>query len=198
MRALATVEGVVGLYCALANFNPLAEGGVISGALKKATATDLAVWMFLSAGGNDVSDEAYLLGLSEESQSHIILRKGAHAIGLPDDPPGSSGVLARSTNTYNVDTWVHLKLEQVVNPSGDVVLNVYEDEDTDVSSPSWVKIPGMSDVPGGVEETAFIDDAIGANSGSLPFTAGRAGFAARFADIGRTAYFDHFTLARQT
>lgn len=197
-RSYQTVQGVLCEYCVIASFNPLAKGGVITGAIQKATATDLSVWLYLAARGNNVSDAAYMLGLSRANPAHLILRKGPLAEGLPDDPPGSSGVLARSTDTFAVDEWVHLKLEHVVNTSGDVVLNVYRDTSTDVSSPTWAKVAGMSDYPNGVEYTAFIDDAIGANSGSLPYPDGRAGKGARFDDTGRVAYIDHITLARQT
>lgn len=197
-RSIQTVQGVLVEYCVIANFNPLAKGGVITGAIKKATETDLSAFLYLAARGNNVADAAYMLGLSRANPAHLILRKGPLAEGIPDDPPGSSGVLARSTDTFAVDEWLHLRFEQVVNTSGDVVLNVQRDSATDVSSPTWVKVAGMSDYPNGVEQTAFIDDAIGANSGSLPYPDGRAGLGARFDDTGRVAYFDHITLARQT
>ena len=86
-----------------------------------------------------------------------------------------------------------------MNTSGDVVINCYQNDLTvnPVTAPVWVKIAGMSDFPGGVAATAFIDDALQVNSGSAPLTSGRAAFAAAFTDTTRRAFFDHITLARQ-
>lgn len=203
MRSKVAVTGAVGLYVNLANFSPTAQGADISAAIRKeggAGNTDHEAFVFAGLQGTDVSDLGYLLGLSDDDPAHLILRKGSLVGGLPDDPVGSSGILAKSTNTYAVDTWVHVRLEMVVNASGDVVLNVYENDlsSNTVASPTWVKVPGMSDWPGSTEEeTAFIDDALGNNSGSSPYTSGRVGFAGHFADISRVVLFDHIAVARE-
>ena len=203
MSSKTNTVGGVGLYCNLANFSPMAKGGIITGAMKKKGGggdTAHAPYLFIGAGNTDINGEGYLLGLSEDDPPHLILRKGVMVNGLPDEAVGSSGVLAKSTGTYATDTWFHFKLEMVVNTSGDVVLNVYENADlatNDVTSPVWTSVVGMKDTPGGVEYTAFIDDALGVNSGSLPYTSGRVGFGCHFSDIGRTVFFDHLTISRQ-
>jgi hypothetical protein len=86
--------------------------------------------------------------------------------------------------------YYQLKLEAVVNGTGDVVLNVYQNDLTanTVSSPVWAAIPGMSSV---------VDDAAGIETGSAPYTSGRFGFGMRSDAISRVAYFDHIALAVQ-
>jgi hypothetical protein len=194
--------GVVGRYVDLPNFNPMLKGGRITGAIRRgpsAGGAGVAPFIFLALGGNTVTDNAYILGLSDADPSHIVLRKGQLALGIPDVPPGSSGVLARSTASVIQGTWVHLRLDVVVNTSGDVVINAYRSELTanPVITPAWVKIPGMSDYPNGLEATAFIDDAMGVNSGTLPLTSGRVGFGMQVSDVSRRAYWDHLTVDRQ-
>lgn len=204
MRSLTNNDGAVSLYTDLTNFSPMSAGGDVSCALLKAGGggnDSHSPFIFLGAQGVDIFDQAYILGLTETDPTYIELRKGQLEQGLTGDPVGTSGVLARSTNPVSVGTWVHLRLEMVVNASGDVVLNVYQNDLglNSVASPSWVKVAGMSDVVGGDPSgaTAFIDDAVGANSGSLPYTSGRGGFGARFSDISRVCLFDHLTLDRQ-
>ncbi len=203
MRSLTNNIGAVALYTNLANFSPMVEGGDISGALQKAGgggATSHSPYLFLGSQNTDISDQGYILGLSDTDPAFIVLRKGSLVVGLPGDPVGTSGVLARSTNAAALGTWKHLRLEMVANTSGDVLLNVWENDllAHPVTAPVWTKIAGMSDTPGGIAATAFIDDSVGANSGSLPFTSGRGGFGSEFADISRLVLFDHVTLARQT
>jgi hypothetical protein len=202
MASKVNTAGGVGLYTNLSNFSPMAKGGVVTCALKKkgGGGDDAhAPYVFIGAQGTDINDNAYMLGLSEDDPPHLILRKGSQVLGLPDDPVGSSGVLAKSTGTYDADTWYHFKLEMVVNDSGDVVLNVYENDLTAnaVTAPSWAAVAGMKDTPGGITATAFIDDALGVNSGSLPYTSGRVGYGSHFSDISRASYFDHLTVERQ-
>ena len=203
MNSLQNNVGLVGLYTSLANFVPMAKGGDIRGAIRRGLGggvTLFAPYLFVGLGGIDVADNAYILGLADADPAHIVLRKGPLNGGLPDVAPGTGGVLARSTATYAKDTWQHLRLVAVANPSGDVVLNVYRN-DLDVNpvtAPVWAAVPGMSGYPNGIAETAFIDDALGVNSGSLPYTSGRAGFAGYFGDVTRRCYFDHIVLGRQT
>jgi len=202
-NSLAAVTGAVGLFTNLANFSPMAKGADITGALMRGTgggADEHSVFLFLGLGGTAVADEGYLFGLSDSDPAHIVLRKGSLINGLIDDSPGTSGVLARSTETVEIGTWVHLRLEMVVNVSGDVVLNVYKSDLSSyaVTAPSWAAVAGMSGYTGGIAATAFLDDALGVNSGSSPYTSGRGGYAFRCSDITRRAYVDHITLARQT
>jgi hypothetical protein len=198
MNSLTSAVGVVGLYASPqapnVNFNPMLLGGEVSGALQRGVGggtTGLAAFLFAGAQGNDVSDVAYILGLADGDPSHIELRKGSIALGLPDENVGGANVvLRRSTLTYAPGTWVHLRLEVVNNDNGDVVVNCYQNDLSahDVDAPVWAAIPGM---------TQLVDDAVGVNTGSLPLLGGRAGFAARFADSARRAYFDHLVVAKQ-
>jgi hypothetical protein len=192
-HSLATTPGAAGLFTNQLNFAPMAKGCRISGAVKRAIsggATNFAPMIFCGLQGNTVNDKGYLLGLSDADPHHIVLRKGSIITSIPDDSPGTNGVLARSTATFAPDTYLHLRLDQIVNANGDVVLVVAQNDLTlhNVDSPTWVAVPGMS---------TFVDDALGVNSGSLPFTSGYAGFAFYSKDVTRRAYFDQMTIARQ-
>jgi hypothetical protein len=138
-----------------------------------------------------VTDSAYLLGVSDADPGYLVLAKRRITDGIVGAAPGSLGVLKRSTQTFAIDTWHHLRLDAVINTNGDVVLNVFRNDLAlhDVASPVWSAVPGLEQ---------FIDDSLGANSGSLPFTSGRMGFGGRFADTGRRIYFDRLECLRET
>lgn len=193
-NTITNTPGAAGLYAVQNNFGPLAKGGVISGAMVRALSGGLvgfSAFIFIGATGNDVSDVAYMLGLSDGSPSHIELRKGIISAGLPDEAPGGvSKILRRSTDTIAIDAWTHLKLEQVVNDNGDVILNVYRSNlvARAVDAPVWEAIPGMA---------SFTDDALGINSGSAPLTSGYVGFGVQVSDIARRTAFDQIAIARQ-
>ncbi len=176
------------------NFAPLPSGGDVTLAMVRASGgglTGFSVCAFLGLQGTDVDDLGYMLGLSDGNPCHIELRKGLLSQGLPDESPGGvNKILRRSSDVVAVDTWVHLRLEMVVNGNGDVILNCYRNDlvSNTVTAPVWAAIPGMA---------AFVDDVAGINSGSAPYTSGHAGFAATFSDITRRCYVDHLTLARQ-
>ena len=193
MNTLQVTTGAYGRFTDLTDFAPMTKGADVTGALKRGTGggnTGWSAFVFAGLGGADVSDVGYLLGLSDADPSRIALVKGSVSTGIVDDVAGASGVLARSTSTIAIDTWVHLRLEMVVNVSGDVVLNCYQNDlaTNPVTAPVWEAIPGLDQ---------FIDDALQVNSGSAPLTSGRAGFAGSFGDTSRRAFFDHITLARQ-
>ena len=61
-------------------------------------------------------------------------------------------------------------------------------ESGDVTTPVWNAISGMED---------FVDDSLGINSGTLPFTGGRAGIGMHANDVSRRAALDQITIARQ-
>lgn len=68
-------------------------------------------------------DSAYLLGLSDDDPHRIVLGKGAVTVGLPTaDGPG---VLLKSSASFTQATWLHLRLDVIVNTNGDVVLKVF-------------------------------------------------------------------------
>ncbi len=204
-NSLVVTPGSVGLFANQTNFapTPANKGGSVSGAIKRGVSggnTGFSPLLFIGLQGPDISDQGYLLGLGDDDPSHIVLKKGALTSLLEDlapDPPDNS-ILLRSTNAYAIDTWLHLRLDQIVQGSGDVLLQCYISDLTsnDVLSPVWELIPGME---GDQHPTisGFVDDALGINSGSAPFTNGRMGFAFRSEDVTRRGYFDHIVCARQ-
>jgi hypothetical protein len=199
-NSLAVVDGAAGLFTNQTNFAPMAKGGRIQGAIKRhpsAGATKFAPFLFIGLQGPDVSDLGYLLGLGDADPHHIVLRKGAINEGLPETI-GVDGVLAIGTEPFNNDTWLHLRLDMVVNLNGDVVLNVFRNDldSNPVGAPVFATVPGMDDLDPG-SGRAFLDDALGINSGSQPFEDGRVGFAFRVEDTARRGAFDHLEIARQ-
>jgi hypothetical protein len=194
MNSLSTAQGVVGLFTNQVNFAPMAKGGSIRGAVQRGVSggpLNFAPFLFIGLQGPSVNDLGYLLGLGDGDPHHIVLRKGMLSAGLPDVPPGTQGVLRRSTATFLPGTWVHLRLDMIVNMNGDVLLQVFQNDlalHPLGGAPSWAAVPGMSE---------FIDDALGINSGSQPFTSGRAGFGFFTKDVTRRGFFDHLEVLRQ-
>jgi hypothetical protein len=191
-NSLAPTLGAVGLFANLVDFAPMAKGGSIRGCLQRGPGggpTGFSPFLFLGARGPAVQDTAYLLGLSDDDPHRIVLRKGSIAAGLPgSDGPG---LLLHSSESFIQGTWLHLRLDLIVNDNSDVVLQAFRNDliaQPLGTPPSWQPIPGMP---------AFIDDALGINSGSQPFTSGRAGFAFAVKDVTRRAFFDQLELARQ-
>ncbi|MCY1033250.1 hypothetical protein OV207_17480 [Corallococcus sp. BB11-1] len=170
----------------------MARGGSIRGCLQRGPGggpIGFSPFLFLYGQGTSVNDSAYLLGLSDDEPHRVVLRKGVVATGLPDaDGPG---VLLKSSASFAQGTWLHLRLDVIVNANGDVVLKALQ---SDLSAhplgtpPDWQPVPGMAD---------FIDDALGINSGSQPLTSGRGGFGFAVKDVTRRAYFDSRELSRQ-
>jgi hypothetical protein len=136
-----------------------------------------------------VRDSGYLLGLSDEDPHRIVLKKGPLALGVGEaDGPG---VLLRSGESFAQGSWLHLRLDAIVNDNGDVVLQAFRNDLTQHplgTSPDWREIPGMP---------RFVDDQLAVNTGSQPYTSGRGGFGFVVRDVTRRAYFDHLELARQ-
>ena len=191
-NSLAAVTGSVGLFANLASFAPMAKGGSIRGALQRGAGggpTGFSPFLFLCCQGNSVNDSAYMLGLSDGDPHRIVLRKGAVAVGLPD--ADGAGVLLKSAASFAQGTWLHLRLDVIVNTNGDVVLKVLQN---DLSAHALGTTPDWQPVSGMVE---FIDDHLGINSGSQPLTSGRGGFGFAVKDVTRRSYFDHLELLRQ-
>ena len=191
-NSLSAVDGAVALFANLATFAPMARGGSIRGCLQRGPGggpTGFSPFLFLCGQGTSVNDSAYLLGLSDDEPHRIALRKGAVSVGLPDaDGPG---VLLKSSASFAQGTWLHLRLDVIVNTNGDVVLKAFQN-DVDAhplgTAPDWQPVAGMVE---------FIDDALGINSGSQPLTSGRGGFGFSVQDVTRRAFFDHLELYRQ-
>ena len=191
-NSLAAVQGSVALFANQAGFAPMAKGGSIRGAVQRGPGggpTGFAPFLYLCCQGNSVNDQAYLLGLADDDPHRIVLRKGSVTGGLSSsDGPG---VLLKSGESFTQATWLHLRLDVIVNANGDVVLKVYRNAlDTHPlgSAPDWQPVAGM---------TEFIDDHLGINSGSQPLTSGRGGFGFAVRDVTRRGFFDHLELYRQ-
>ncbi len=193
-NSLSTAQGVVALFTNQLNFAPMQKGGSVRAAIQRGISggpLNFAPFLFIGLQGPSVNDLGYLLGLGDGDPHHIVLRKGALSGGLPDIPPGTQGVLRRSTATFTPGTWLHLRLDMVANQNGDVLLQVFQN---DLSAhalgtaPSWQPVPGMDEL---------VDDALGINSGSLPFTSGRAGFGFFTKDVTRRGFLDEVEVYRQ-
>ncbi len=193
-NSLSTAQGVVALFTNQLNFAPMQKGGSVRAAIQRGISggpLNFAPFLFIGLQGPSVNDLGYLLGLGDGDPHHIVLRKGALSGGLPDIAPGTQGVLRRSTGTFTPGTWLHLRLDLVANQNGDVLLQVFQN---DLSAhalgtaPSWQPLPGMDEL---------VDDALGINSGSLPFTSGRAGFGFFTKDVTRRGFLDEVEVYRQ-
>ena len=192
-NSLVATTGAAAKFYNGADFSPAAKGGSIRGAVKRGASGGLTGWspfLFIGLQGPSVNDLCYMLGLSDEDPHRIVLRKGSILTGIQGS--SSAGVLRASTATFANNTWLHLRLDMVVNENGDVVLNVFQNDianGNEVDTPVWVEIPGMA---------RFIDDQLGINSESQPYTSGRMGVGFRCTNITRRAFFDHVEVFRQT
>lgn len=201
-NALTLVPGVAALCANQAGFAPMASGGTVRGAIQRgpsAGAENFAPFFFAGLQGTTVNDMAYMLGLGDADPHHIVLAKGFLSSGLSDAEPGSeSATLLRSTAAYTPGTWLHLRLDMIVQASGDVLLQVFQNDlaQHPVHGPVWALVPGMEG-PYHPSFAGYVDDALGVNTGSQPLVGGRAGFGIYKADTQRRAYFDHLQVGRQ-
>lgn len=201
------VEGSAGLYCVntmvmsgnnyfnpLRKFNDDPTGGRIQGLIQRGASggvTGFAPMFYIMLTGTSVSDTGYLLGLSDSNPHYIVLRKGRLDEGIPDSPVGTDGVLARGTVAHAPETWHQLRLDAVLNENGDVTLICRQSDipTQGMEDPLWRHVPGIGE--------SFIDDALGVQSGSAPYTSGRIGFGFQCSDVARRAFFTRLTLYRQ-
>jgi len=203
-NSLAVTEGVVGFTNNQVNYAPMTKGGSIRAAIKRVTGggnTNFAPMLYIGLQGTDVSDAGYILGLADNDPYHIVLRKGPLSEGLADQAPSptvSPRVLLRSAETFNIDTWLHLRLDMIVEGTGDVILQAYKNDLTvnPVTAPVWTIVTGMEG-PQYPTVTGFIDDALGINTGLAPYTSGRAGFAFYSNDVTRRGLVDQIEVGRQ-
>lgn len=198
-RSTVAEDNVVGLYYNVTKYNPLvdedsnATGGSVRGALQRytsANALGFSVFLFMNLQGTTSSDTGYLLGLSNNDPHEIMLAKTTPSAGL--DPTDTATVLRSSSQTYNVGTWLHLRLDAIVNPNGDTVLKCFQNDLTvpanEVTNPDWVAISGMDD---------YIDDSLGINASSNPLAGGYAGFGFESTIVSAHALVDHVEVYRQ-
>lgn len=193
-HSLQPTIGVAGWYYSiLPAFNPVAtqKGGSMRAAMRRyAAGTLYAPVMGLISGTDLETARAYILGLSDSDPYQIVLRKGLVGGGLD---PTSADVLRVSDESWSSNTkWFHLCLDVLVNPQGDVVLNVYaNDLDVNtVSAPNWVAVSGMD---------SYIDDSAGVLTGVAPLVSGFRGFFGHFnnGESGKVSLFDHVEFFRQ-
>lgn len=210
-NSLVLTPGAAGWYANGVNFapTPANKGGSITGAIQRgisAGAINFAPFFFMLGQGQSVNDSAYMLGLQDDSPYRIALRKGALVNGIPAgaaNPGGPGGILRRSTATFTPGAFHHLRLDTIVNLNGDVIIKAFQSNlaVNSVAAPSWAPIAGLEDpalVASHGVGTCFVDDALGVNSGSQPFTSGYMGFGFQSADISRRGYFDHIEAFRQS
>jgi len=186
--------GAVGLRCVIADFQPMASGGRISGCIKRLASgsnTGFSPFLFLAASGKSVNDSGYLLGLEDADPYRIVLRKAALIEGIPQTVEGQ--YLARSSTQFQMSAglWHHLRLDVIEQPSGAVTLEVSQNDLSahPCTTPVWEAIEGMAQ---------FVDDAVGINTGSLPLIGGYVGYATAFQEsIATRAGFDQIQIFRQ-
>jgi hypothetical protein len=204
-NSLATVVGTVALHTNQTNYSPMAKGGSIRAAIKRgpsAGKTGFSPFLYLcSDSSNLATADAYILGLNDADPHRIVLRKGKLTGGVPDgivNGTGTNNILLVSSAAYEEDTWLHLRLDAILQGTGDVLLQVYANDLTAnaVTSPTWVVVPGMEGTQS-PSITGFVDDSLAVNTGTSPLTSGFAGFGMQTTTAGRRAYIDHVEVARQ-
>lgn len=174
---------------------PCAAGGSATVVMRRgygaAFAAGAAPFLFVGLQASSVASAAYLLGLSDGANGRVALVKGTPLGGIPDVAPGTLGVLRRSTATRAPGAWVHLRLDVIVNPGGDVLLQAFENdlERHALGSEQWDPIDGIEEVN---------DDTLYVATGSAPLIGGYIGFGARLATAGALVTFDYFTARAQT
>jgi len=198
-RSLDASSGVAGWYCALSNFTPIGgggnKGGSVRAAMKRYTAQDGYAPFIGLIKGTDPTADGYFLGLTEGASAYnLALKKGSPASGLTGN---ETSILRKSSDQFtdSGDTaaaWFHVRLDVLVNPNGDVVLSVKQNDLTSnaVTSPVWAAVSGMDD---------FVDDAVGILTESTPH---QNSFYIMFghytaASQGSVSLFDHFEVWRQ-
>lgn len=193
------VKGAAGLFVNHTGVAPTDpnKGGSVRGYVQRGVSAGrlgFAPMLFAGLQGPSVNDEGYLLGLADGDPHHVVLRKGRISDSVPDVAPGSQdingvgGILRRSSDSFQPGTWLHLRLDMIANTNGDVILQVFRNKASFGAAEIWEPIQGMDQ---------FIDDKLGVNSGSKPFTFGRMGFAFFSRDVNRRGYFDNLAIHRQ-
>jgi hypothetical protein len=199
MASLDVSAGGGALYANAGSFGPMALGGSARGAVQRAGGagnTGFAPFLYVLLQALGFGAQAYLLGLSDADPHRIVLVKGTLAAGIPAVPvavPPQQGVLAVSSASFPIGTWLQLRLDAIVNQNGDTVLNCYYNDLTlggaSVASPTWIAIPGIPQV---------IDDVLQVNTGSAPLQGGYAGFGMVKSQTTRRALWDEVEIIRQT
>lgn len=191
--SLTGVVGAVGLFANQAGSNPMAKGARVSGAMKRlpgAAETGWSAFLFAALQDDAIDSDCYMLGLADSNPAKLVLRKGALDGGLQSQVIGQDGVLAISDASFAEDTWIHVRMDVVVNLNNDVIITVSANDlvSNQVDEPEWAGVAGMSPV---------LDDAFGQLLGSRGLVGGRAGFGFEQRGSNRTSFLDHIEVARQ-
>jgi hypothetical protein len=198
------VDSGVGIVPQVVGFAPMPSGGQITGAMQRGLSGGAAGFsggLFLCASGATLGDTAYILGIEDSSPGRIVLAKGAVSVGIPADGVGTKILRASGVRIAQAE-WIHLRLDAIVQASGDVVLRAYTNNMVSHpldNPPGWIWEPIVFDDGwvGQFSDGYFIDDAIGVNSGSVPLASGYPGFCFKTKEAGRRYYFDHIGLTQQ-
>jgi hypothetical protein len=177
-----TSIGAFGKYVDLTNFTPTGTGpstadggGSIRGAVKRLASTNntgFSPFLYFAAQGSppSVNDIGYMIGLKDTDPYTIAIAKGTLITGIQDDDTDVT-ILRESSAQYDMadDLWHHLRLDAVVQPNGDVLLQAYANDLSvnPVTAPVWAAISGMTD---------YIDDRLRINTDSAPLLGGYCGF----------------------
>jgi hypothetical protein len=205
--ASAPAGGAAGKLVSLTGFQPtgsgptVADGGCsIRGCLQRVPspgATGMSPMLFACAQGGvtpSVNDYAYLVGLSDSSPYSVMLAKAPIVRGLV---AGATDLVTLRTGSaqYVIGDalWHHLRLDAIVQPNGDVLLQVFANDLTLHplgTAPDWQAIAGMSE---------YIDDVLMINTGTAPLWGGCLGFAfAVGTALNRRGAFTELEAYRQT
>jgi hypothetical protein len=201
------VAGCVAKYVNLAGWIPTGSGpavpdgtGSIRGCVRRVSGsgnTGFTPFLFFCAQNTSVNDVGYMLGLSDASPYHIVLGKGPLLAGLVEDPDNDSVILAEGSDEYDMADalWHHLRLDCLVEPNGDVLIKVFENDLVAHplgNPPTWTAVAGIS-------STGVVDDVTQILSGSAPLWGGYCGFGFSVSNsINRRAAFDGIEAYRAT
>ena len=204
----STVTGAQGMYLDLTNFTPTGSGPSVAdgscsirGCVKRVSSpnnTGFSPMLFLCAQGSppSVSDNAYIIGLSDADPYEIVLAKGPINAGLVTDDVNLT-ILETSSSQYSMsdDLWHHVRLDAIVQPTGDVLLRGYVNSlslQPIGTTPSWTAITGWT-------STGYVDDKLQINTGSAPLLGGYAGYAFQVAQsLNRRGAVDAIEVYRKT
>lgn len=203
-NAIQRVDAAVGIIPTVTGFAPIESGGQITGCIQRGLsggASGFSGAFFLCATGSSISDTGYLLGIEDATPGRIVLAKGTIGVGIPASGAGTK-ILRTSAERISQGEWVHLRLDAIVQDSGDVVLRAYKNDliAHPLDNPAawvWEPIVFSDGWVGRFSNGYFIDDVTGVNSGSSPLTSGYPGFVFKTTEAGRRYYFDYISLAKQ-
>lgn len=183
MRALS--PGVLALRTDLAGFTPIAaaKSAQITIALRAIAGAQVFAFAGLQGAGQ-IDRVGYQLGL--DPYGFLTLSKGL----LTDDINAPAKILRHSSAPYAPGSWVHCRLDVVINTNvsgteGDVIVHAWTSSSGNVFAPAW-------------ERTllGYVDDVLAAGTGSKPLRGGYVGYGAKFTAAGQAALFAAVTTAK--